>query len=204
MGGVKAFLTKTGPFGLPVYAYVGGAVALIGGIWYFKTHNTGAATVAPQTVANPVTDTTGTAAPPMPFPSGSGAPVPPSPAFSTGSPTDSSAAFALPNWVPKFYRDPTTGAVYLITQTGKIHLTPADWAAYVAQGFNYTNVDPGALNQIPNSTANFIPTSPQSTTSQTFANGVVPNPSITNRWKATGARDLPVLASMSSSMPVGR
>lgn len=34
---------------MPVYAYVVGALALVGGIWYFKTHNTGPATAAPQT-----------------------------------------------------------------------------------------------------------------------------------------------------------
>jgi hypothetical protein len=84
VGGIKAFLVKAGPFGLPMYAYVGGAVALIGGIWYFKTHagNTGNATVAPQTNAS-----TDALTPPMPYPSGGGVPVPPSPPFTTGGST---------------------------------------------------------------------------------------------------------------------
>jgi hypothetical protein len=77
---VKAFLTRTGPFGLPMYAYVGGAVALIGGIWYFRTHNTGPATAAPQVNASTATD-----APPYPYPGGGGVAVPPTPPFSTGS-----------------------------------------------------------------------------------------------------------------------
>jgi hypothetical protein len=102
VGGVKAFLTKTGPFGLPVYAYVGGAVALIGGIWYFKTHNTGNATVAPQTNANPVTDAI-TPPPVVPFPSGTGTPVPPSPTFTTpgvGSASTTALPTSTANFIP--------------------------------------------------------------------------------------------------------
>ncbi len=87
MGGIKAFLTKTGPFGLPVYAYVGGAIALIGGIWYFKTQNTGTASTAPQVNASTATD-----APPYPYPGGGGVPIPPNPPFTTPSSTSATGS----------------------------------------------------------------------------------------------------------------
>ncbi len=61
-----------------MYAYMGGAIALIGGVWYFRTHNTGPAVAAPQVNATPITD-----AAPVPYPSGGGIPVPPTPAFVT-------------------------------------------------------------------------------------------------------------------------
>jgi hypothetical protein len=109
VGGVKAFLTKTGPFGLPVYAYVGGAIALIGGIWYFKTHSTpSAATAAPQTnyptALTPPGGTSGGPVP-LPYPMGDPNPVPPTPAFTTppgvnlmGATVDASGNLDLTNF----------------------------------------------------------------------------------------------------------
>lgn len=97
MGGVKAFLTKTGPFGVPVYAYLVGAVALVGGIIYFKTRPaTSTATAAPQTT-NPIGSMfpggTSGGPVPLPYPTGNPPPVPPSPSFST----DPTAPFTIQN-----------------------------------------------------------------------------------------------------------
>jgi hypothetical protein len=93
----KGFLTKTGPFGVPVYAYAIGVVALIGGVWYFKTHasSTGAANTAPQT-NYPATAT------PLPYPDpGSGAAgIPPSSAFDTSSATSVAQYTPQSNFVP--------------------------------------------------------------------------------------------------------
>jgi hypothetical protein len=78
----KVFLTRQiGPF--PIYAYVVGGLALIGGIIYFKRKgNTGSATAAPQT-NYPTGDTT-----PMPYPGGAGSPgIPPTAAFDNGAGT---------------------------------------------------------------------------------------------------------------------
>ncbi len=116
-----------------MYAYVGGAVALVGGFWYFKTHNTGNATVAPQVNAS-----TDALTPPLPYPSGAGIPVPPIPAFITSGQAGTSS----------------TGTS---TATGSVN------SAVTPDG-----------NLLPSSTANFIPTTPVDTTSQTFAASVAP------------------------------
>lgn len=84
MDGVKAFLTRQlGPF--PVYAYGVGLVALGLGYLYFTRHNTGQATVAPQTNYPANEDQL-----PYPFPGGGEIqpaqnPVPPSAVFDTSS-----------------------------------------------------------------------------------------------------------------------
>ena len=96
MDKLKAFLTKQGPFGLPVYAYVLGAVALVGGIWYFKSQSASATTTAPQT-NYPASST------PLPYPDpGSGAAgIPPSSAFDLPSSGASVPQFtSQSNFVP--------------------------------------------------------------------------------------------------------
>ncbi len=71
--GVKGFLTKQiGPF--PVYVYMVGLLALVGGVWYFKTHSSGttATTAAPQTNYPTNLPTDGINPIPLPYPLGQG------------------------------------------------------------------------------------------------------------------------------------
>jgi hypothetical protein len=121
--GVKAFLTRQiGPF--PIYAYAVGVLALIGGIWYFKSRgDTGQATPAPQT--NYQADQT-----PYPYPDpGSGAPgLPPSAPFDV--PSSSAIAQYSPqsNFVPASAQ-PTSSqdfAAYTaaVTQPAPVSYTP--------------------------------------------------------------------------------
>jgi hypothetical protein len=88
---------QIGPF--PVYAYAIGLIALVGGVWYFKTHNASNAAVAPQT--NYPTDAAG--GPPLPYPDpGSGAAgIPPSSAF------DTSGATSVPQYTSQSNFNPT-------------------------------------------------------------------------------------------------
>ena len=126
------FLKKPGPFGIPVYGYAIGVVALIGGIWFFKRHkassNTGAATVAPQVNPQFMASGSDTAAPP--YPKGAGMPPepppypyprsspptptqsPPMPPFATGAAPPDSILKQWPRGVPQSASfDPRQGSV---------------------------------------------------------------------------------------------
>ncbi len=162
MGGIKAFLTKTGPFGLPVYAYVGGALALIGGIWYFKTHasssTANAAATAPQTnyptVAMPPGGSAGGPVP-LPFPTGDPSPVPPTQAFTT-PPAQPSLMGATVN---------SMGQLDLTNFTGDIR----DMQNIMnSLGMGGTSSSTGSAN-LPVPSTRYISPSPAPTSSQQFA-----------------------------------
>jgi hypothetical protein len=131
--GVKAFFTRQiGP--LPVYAYAIGLLALVGGVWYFKTHNTGSATVAPQT-----NYPTGSNVPlPYPDPGSGAAGIPPSAAF------DMSGGTSVPQYTSQSNFNPTPAGTTSST----------DFSNAVNGATLYNNAPGSAQSQTP------IPTAP--------------------------------------------
>ncbi len=172
MDKLKAFLTKQGPFGLPVYGYVIGAVVLVGGIWYFKTHSTGSATPAPQT-----NYPTGGGTPPMPFPDpGSGAAgVPPSSAFDLPSSGASVPQYtSQSNFVPAAASSTPSQAFASAVQTqsavGQYGNYSPNYANYVQAPTPPVRVSSGgplssiftAIQNIPSTLQSFNPVRPRS------------------------------------------
>lgn len=172
---IKATLTKQiGPF--PVYAYVGGAVVLVGAYLYFRSHTGSLATPAPQT--NYPTDNSL----PYPYPGGGETGpipnVPPTSPFSTAGPSADSSA--------------TTAAI-----TGSGAEAPS--GSTVGTGSLSTQVASTAT-PLPTPTANFVPTAPVSTTSQDFAaaTGVGSGGPLVG-FVAGGPTDVPAIAAMAQN-----
>jgi hypothetical protein len=133
LDGIKAFLTKqVGPF--PVFVYLVGAAALVGGLVFFRSKaDTGSATAAPQT--NYPTDNQGN---PYPYPNpGSGAAgIPPSSAFDLPTPGSSVGQYSpQSNFVPAAAEN--TASQQFASSTAQVP-TPSQYFGSAGQAAAYS------------------------------------------------------------------
>lgn len=114
-------------FGLPVYAWVAGAVALVAGVAYFGFFAKAGGSNTDQT-SDPTASDDGT----YPYPTGVGAVVPPAPAFDNNSfrfigPPTRTDTFMQPQPV-------TTPTAALVVNTGRTRATSAPAPVYLSSG----------------------------------------------------------------------
>lgn len=162
--GIGAF--RGGPLGIGWAPWLIGAGALVLGVYFFMRRGGTAAAAAGQPAqagAMPLTSQPSVNV--FPFPSGAQADggassvsaqqlngqgaVPPTPA---PPPTGTLGGSLATPATPTFWRNPVSGAIYLVNAQGKSYLSGAQWASIQSSyGGNapYTNVDPAQLAALP-------------------------------------------------------
>ena len=165
--GFKAF--SGGPFGIGWAPLAIGGLALVAGVFLFSRRG-GGGQAQPSAQAQPgsMPLTSQPSVNVFPYPTGTasgtgsnisagqldgqgGLPptTPPPPSQPAGTLTGSLAGPATPT----FWRNPVSGAIYLVNAQGKSYLSGSQWASIQSSyGGNapYTNVDPAQLAALPN------------------------------------------------------